>query len=175
MTRTQFVEYADQGFWAYDVALGIFLKHLIDAAEANSKTHEPWLEKAVSWWREVACISLYCLRLDDHVPEGQRRAFIALVESACEQLARRETITAEEVASWPLFKDETNMTRGQRDVPTAPLIELGRAIIAVVSGTLPEAPAGTCWYYTTDGCRTMECSNAEVLKIEKRPAPPLRD
>lgn len=35
MTATQFIEYERDGFWAYDVVLGVFLKHLIDAAEAS--------------------------------------------------------------------------------------------------------------------------------------------
>ena len=33
MSKTQHVEYRGRTFWAYDVALGVFLKYLIDAAE----------------------------------------------------------------------------------------------------------------------------------------------
>ena len=64
MTRTQFVESRRDCFWAYDVVLGIFLKHLIDAAEASAEADEPWLSKEVSWWPVVACVSTYGLTLD---------------------------------------------------------------------------------------------------------------
>ena len=37
MSQTQYVKYANRGFWAYDVALGVFLKHLIDAAETSDQ------------------------------------------------------------------------------------------------------------------------------------------
>ena len=65
MSRTQFVEYRDHGFWAYDVALGVFLKRLIDAAEEYHATEAgSWLSEAISWWRVVACVSDYGLTLD---------------------------------------------------------------------------------------------------------------
>jgi hypothetical protein len=35
VSKTQYAEYGDRGFWTYNVALGIFLKHLIDADEAS--------------------------------------------------------------------------------------------------------------------------------------------
>jgi hypothetical protein len=61
MTRTQFVYSRHDALWAYDVALGIFLKHLIDAAEASAQAKTPWLRRWVSKWRQVACISEYGL------------------------------------------------------------------------------------------------------------------
>jgi hypothetical protein len=48
MTATQYVEYANRGFWAYDVALGVFLKHLIDAAETSGQAQMAWLLTAIS-------------------------------------------------------------------------------------------------------------------------------
>jgi hypothetical protein len=60
MSKTKFVEYAIHGFWAYDVALHIFLKHLIDAAEACDEASTPWLSNAISSWR-MACMPDYGL------------------------------------------------------------------------------------------------------------------
>lgn len=37
MSKTKPVTCADRGFWGYDVAVGIFLKYLIDAAEASGE------------------------------------------------------------------------------------------------------------------------------------------
>ena len=43
VSKTQFAGYATQGFGAYDLALGIFRKHLMDAAEASDQADTPWL------------------------------------------------------------------------------------------------------------------------------------
>jgi hypothetical protein len=42
------------------------------------------------------------------------------------------------------------------EVHTAPIVELGRAIIELVSGELPEEPDGKFWFYgTPDGRQTL--------------------
>jgi hypothetical protein len=56
VSKTKYVRYAGRAFWAYDVALGIFLKHLIDAAEASDQAKAPWLAPLVSSWRVAACV-----------------------------------------------------------------------------------------------------------------------
>src|SRR5208282_4217849 len=73
VAKTQFVNYANRGFWAYDVALGVFLKHLIDAAEASGQADTTWLSSAVGSWRTVACISDYGLTLDSNWSAAQRQ------------------------------------------------------------------------------------------------------
>src|SRR5258708_24236630 len=103
MTATQYVECENRGFWAYDVALGVFLKHLIDAAEASDQAKTAWLSTAISSWREVACISDYGLMLDAGWSAGQRQAFIALPEDASARLAKRASISAEEIGGWRLL------------------------------------------------------------------------
>ena len=39
--------------------------------------------------------------------------------------------------------------RSATEVPTAPIVELGHAIIALVSGNLPRSPEGEAWFYGT--------------------------
>jgi len=153
VTKTQFVNYADRGFWAYDVALGVFLKHLIDAAEASGRADTTWLSSAVSSWRTVACISDYGLTLDEKWSAAQRQTFVALAEDACARLAARESIPAEEIVRWHLLEDQRIFPRGATEVLTAPVVELGRAIIALLSGRLPEAPEGKHWLYGTPAGR----------------------
>ena len=156
MSQTQYVEYGAKGFWAYDVALGIFLKHLIDAAQASNQTDAEWLSRSIEWWRVVACVSDYGLTLDPDWSLAQRQTFMALAENACSGLAKRAAIPAEEITGWPLLDGARIFTRGETEVSTGPIVELGQAIIALVSGDLPEAPNGTRWFYgTPTGRRTI--------------------
>lgn len=175
MSKTKFVEYGDlnrpldvlpHGFWAYDVALDIFLKHLIDAAEASEQADTPWLSDAISSWR-YACVPDYGLALDANWSAQQRRTFLALAEDACARIAARASIPAEEIVSWEILEDVYLYTRGQVEVLTAPIIELGRAIIALVSGELPEAPQGEIWLYgTPQGLQTLQMDK-KILSIYK--------
>ena len=149
MSATQYVKYADRGFWAYDVALRVFLKHLIDAAEASDQAKTPWLLTAISSWREAACLPDYGLTLDVGWSAAERQAFITLAEDASARLAKRASIPAGEIVGWRLLDDLRIFTRGATEVLTGPVVELGRAIIELVSGQLPEAPDGKFWFYGT--------------------------
>jgi hypothetical protein len=154
VSSTKYVEYADRGFWAYDVALEIFLKHLIDAAEASDQAQTEWLSTAIDSWR-LSYIHL-ALELDPGWSAAQRQTFIALADEASARLAKRASIPAEEIVSWCVLDDLRLDTRGAKEVLTAPVVELGRAIIALVSGELPEAPNGTAWFYgTPEGRQTI--------------------
>jgi hypothetical protein len=57
MPATKGIKFEGRFFWAYDVAAGVFLKHLIDEAEASEQADAPWLSKAVSHWRVQAAIT----------------------------------------------------------------------------------------------------------------------
>jgi len=57
VSNTKPIVYGDQGFWGYDVAVGIFLKYLIDAAQVSAEANTPWLSEAISDWRVQAVIS----------------------------------------------------------------------------------------------------------------------
>jgi hypothetical protein len=149
MTATKGIEFGNRFFWAYDVAAGVFLKHLIDEAEASGQTDVPWLSQALSDWRVQAAITECGLTLREDWSSEQRQTFIELAEGACKKLATRESIPAEEIVSWPLVDDLRIFPRGAKEVLTAPVIELGRAIIALVSGELPQSPKGEAWFYGT--------------------------
>ena len=155
MSQTKYVEYAGRGFWAYDVALGVFLKHLIDAGEASDKAGTPWLSAAISSWRATAGIPDIGLTLDAGWSAKQRQTFIALVELACARLAKRVSIPAEEIVAWPILDDLHLFPRGASEVETTPVIELGRAFIELISGELPEPPDGKIWIYGTETGREV--------------------
>jgi len=159
VSKTKYVEYAGCGFWTYDVGLGVFLKHLIDAAEASDEAGTAWLSTAMSSWREAACIPDIGLTLDAGLSAEQRQTFVALAEDACARLANRASILAEEIVAWPMLDDLRIFPRGAPEVDTAPVVELGRAFIALVSGELPEAPDGKIWIYGTEtGRQTYPCA-----------------
>jgi hypothetical protein len=155
VSQTKYVEYADHGFWAYDVALGVLLKHLIDAAEASDEAGAAWISAAVSSWRAAAGIPNFGLTLDAGWSEHQRQKFVALAEDACARLAKRVSIPAGEIVAWPILDDLRIFPRGALEVETAPVIELGRAFIELVSGELPEPPAGKIWIYGTETGREV--------------------
>ena len=62
---------------------------------------------------------------------------------------QREHRPAEEIVNWPILDDKRIFLRGATDVLTAPVVELGRAIIQLVSGELRDAPDGKFWFYGT--------------------------
>lgn len=149
MSQTQPITYRRCGFWAYDVAAGVFLKYLIDAAQASEEANTPWLSEAVPQWRVQAAISDFGLTLDENWSAEQQQIIITLMEKACTALATRNSIPAEEIVSWSFVGDLHIHPRGAKEVLTAPVIELGRAIIALLHGELPEAPKGEAWFFGT--------------------------
>ena len=155
MTATKAISFEGRFFWAYDVSAGVFLKHLIDEAAASEHADEPWLSEAVSSWRVQAAITELGLTLEEGWSSDQRQIFINLAEEACKKLANRESIPSEEVANWLLGDELRIFPRTAKEVLTAPVIELGYAIIALVSGNLPRPREGEAWFYGTPTGRSM--------------------
>ena len=162
MTATKGIKFEGRFFWAYDVAAGVFLKYLIDEAEASEQAGEQWLSDAVSHWRVQAAITECGLTLEEHWSSTQRQIFIKLAEEACKKLATRESIPAKEIASWPLTDELRIFPRSATEVLTAPIIELGHAIIVLVSGKLPRPSKGEAWFYgTPTGRSTIRMNGGE--------------
>jgi hypothetical protein len=148
------VVFEDRGFWAYDVALHVFLKYLIDAAQTSTEAGAPWLSESIASWRIYAVIGGFQVTLAENWSPEQREILIALAEEACSALATREFIPAEEIVSWPFEDDQRIFPRGAKEVFTAPLVELGRAIIALLRGDLPDPPKGEAWFFGLPEGRT---------------------
>jgi len=146
MTSKQFARFEGHRILGHRSAVGVFLKYLVDEAEASEHKDEPWLSDAVSHWRVQASIAEFGITLEEKWSSAQRQVFIILAEEACKKLATRESIPAEEVDSWRLVDGMPISGFGPGvKAPTAPIIELGQALIAVVSGKQP--PRGDDWYY----------------------------
>jgi hypothetical protein len=147
VSKTKFVDFRDDGFWAYDLGLAVFLKHLIDVGLPHRSPADVWLVDAISDWRRVAVIPDIGLDIDASWSAKQLETFIDLVEQACAVLAKRDGYAAEEITSWVLLEDLRIFPRGHAYVKTAPVVELGRALIALIDGSLPAAPVGKQWLY----------------------------
>lgn len=129
--------------------------------------------EAVSSWRVQAAITEFGLTLEEEWSSAQREIFIEVAEAACKKLETRESIPAKEIAGWPLTDDLRIFPRSATDVQTAPIIELGRAIVALVSGSLPRSPKGEAWFYGTPAGRStirMEPSWNESEMTQTRTA-----
>jgi hypothetical protein len=148
VSQTKYIEYQGRGFWAYDVSLAIFVKHLIEVA--GRRTAVPgneWLKKAISSWRIAAAVPDYGLEIDAEWSDEEISIFTELGEQTCKALTDRKRIAAGEIKAWKILEDVRIDTRGAAYVDTAPVVELGRAIVALVNGSLPSAPDGRTWIY----------------------------
>jgi hypothetical protein len=155
MSRTLFVEFRGDGFWAFDVVVGVFLKHLIDIASLRlEEKEEAWLAEAIAAWRVDAVNADLGLFLDESWSHHQIDVFTALTQDACGSLAERESIAAEEIESWEMIDDLRCSTRGLPSVTTASAIQLGDALVQLVNGALPAPPPGTWWFFATEECAT---------------------
>ena len=146
MSQTKFVSYGNNGFWAYDVALGVFLRHLIDAAVTRG-LNPAWLNDAVEHWRIIAFVDPYGLTLDESWPAEKIDVLVELIDQTCDLLSRRDSIPSDEVESWEGPDDLRLYARGEAAVPTNHVTSLGHAIRNLILGTLPAPPPGTDWCY----------------------------
>jgi len=153
MSKTLFVHWRDDGFWAFDAVSAVLLKHLIDAAESHPAFRdEPWLADAVAKWRFNAVCGDLGLFLDESWSVEQLATFTGLARQACEALSKRDKIPAAEIQSWQMIDGDHGrcFARGEPFITTACAIRLGEAIVKLVTETLPEPPPGTWWFFATE-------------------------
>lgn len=105
MSTSKVVVYRERGFWAYDIVLGVFVKYLIDEIEATGQAHTPFLAEAIPVWR-LAVLYDSALTLKESWTPLQRQNVIEFAEQACARLATRESISTEEIVSWPFAGEE---------------------------------------------------------------------
>lgn len=154
MSKTMFIDYRGEGFWAYDVAVGVFLKHLIDRACLRLPC--AWLSDCTERWRVNAVVSDFGMHLDPEWTDSQRQLVRVLIEEACQELLKVEAFSADEAALWKVYNGEGIFARGEAQILASPSIELGRAVSLLLEGALPAAPTGRWWFYgAVDGVTTV--------------------
>jgi hypothetical protein len=153
MSKTTPVTFRGRGFWAFDVSLSILLAELIDLAEGlGPDQRPPWLAGALPTLRVHAIVGAdFQFSPDLGLEDGQLDGLVALFAEASRRLRLRRTVTAAEAAQWRVLDDQTVLWRPAAAVETAPIAELGEAIIRLLRGTLPPAPPGTWWCFGLSG------------------------
>ena len=133
------------------------MKYLIDAVEATGYSRAPFLNEALGSWRLAPIIDIG-FPLEKSWTALQRQNVITYVEEACARLATRGSIPMEEIVNWPFPGDSRLFHRGLKEVRTTPVIDLGRAIIALLRDELPKAPKREAWFFTDKGRSTIRMS-----------------
>jgi hypothetical protein len=156
VSRTKTVSHEGRHFWVFDEALGIWLKYLIEVVERRIQTNSMmWAEDYLEDWRVKASIS----DLGWHIgvwADAQKRDFLEASQEACDVLAQEPPLPLEEVATWSVLDDIPIVHRtGLWDDPidVEPIVELGRAVMALIAGTLDDPPPGTWWLFGGHGGR----------------------
>jgi hypothetical protein len=150
MSKSVFIGYRGHGFWAFDVVSSILLKYLVDASAAHIAAHSPWLGEVVHQWRVQILVTDFGFALDETWSDGQVEVISGLVETVCKQLEKREEIPAEEIEGWQILDGNRIFARGISAIGTKSVASLGRAIISLLKGSIPEPPAGKRWWYGID-------------------------
>ncbi len=147
MSKSVYVGFRDQGFWAFDVIVSILLKHLVEVAEPKVADNQ-WLAEVVHQWRVGTVIPDSCgVNLDDNWSDEQVEVIVLLFEETCKMLQEQDNITAEQIAQWQLLDAMQIFCRGIPVFSAKSIVDLCEAIILMLCGRLPPAPAGTWWWY----------------------------
>jgi hypothetical protein len=144
VSKTVAVEFRGRCFWAFDVSLSILLRETVVLGART--TDGDWLGPVLAELRHAAIGgSTRGLDLDLGVTDEQRQVVVRLIEQAGERLSQREFITASEAAQLEIEPGVTVSWRPADAIPTEPIVDLSKALSALVRGTLPHAPAGHWW------------------------------
>jgi hypothetical protein len=153
VSRTVAVTCGSQEFWAYDLALGIWLKKALDEIARQGWQGEPSPAAAeLSDWATVAVLGSSSVL--DLTPRSLTLArqdnFEGIATGIETWLESRERLSGPELAEWRLL-DDAPISRAdapavvENGTETAPVIDLGRALVSAVLGVLPPPPPATWW------------------------------
>jgi len=147
MSRSVFVGFKGDGFWAYDVVSSTYLGFLTSAANVLATDKQQyWLEEAVRAWHINMEISDYGLHLDEDWSESQLETVRELCRFAIKKIRGADTILWSDIEMWPILP----VRRGHDSIPSEPVAGFGEAIIALLEGKLAQPPTGHWWFYTLD-------------------------
>lgn len=154
MSKSAYVEFADQGFWAFDVSLSIMLAETVWVGEGLPRDQRPeWLPGSLDKLRVLAVVSDLGFLVELSWPVDGVDLLRSLLMEVSRRLTARGTLSADEVATWDVLDGDTIGLRNAAIVDLAPVVELTQATIQLLEGTLPQAPPGTCWMYGLEGGR----------------------
>ena len=146
MSKTVFVQFRGDGFWAYDVVSSVLANFMVAAAN-KIESHNTWLSESIHSWRINAVVSEYGFHLADDWSADQIEVVRKLCVEASESIRKLGDFDAETVESWPQIDGGKICTRGHDIIPAEPVAKLGDAIVALLDGDLPDAPESHWWFY----------------------------
>jgi hypothetical protein len=154
MSRTAPIEYDGQMLWAYDESRGIWMKHLIDAIVDIAP--DAWTDAELDGLRATASLGSAAAWTIELTAE-QRPHFLAAARQATDRLAAEDFLSRSEAQTRYMLEDLPLIRHsgGHELIATAPLVQLGNAVIALVEGTLEPPPPRNAWYFTDDGRETI--------------------
>jgi len=149
MSKTVFVEFRDDGVWAYDVVSSIFA-NFIAAAAKELDDRDEWIAESIHNWRVNAIVSDYGFHLDGNWSPDQIHLVRNLCNQASESIRKSGEFDAETVQSWKQINGGAICTRDHHVIPSEPIARFGDAIAALLVQTLPTAPKNHWWFYGLD-------------------------
>lgn len=139
----------EREIWAYDGALSILLAQLLRDVEGIPPEHLPgWWESCVEELRLQARVSDLFFNVELGLGVEGREALAEMFDDTAARLLERTPRTPGQSDDWQLI------FRGDHAYDVGPVAELGRALAALLRGTLTAPAPGTLWLYGAPGGRT---------------------
>jgi len=120
---------------------------MIAAVEALADGERPvWMTELLPQLRLYACVNDFYIPVDEWA-DGHEDGFAELVGQARDRLIARGTLGPEDAAAWSVMDALPIHWRGTSVITTEAAVEFAEALIQIVRGTHPAAPAGQRWYF----------------------------
>jgi hypothetical protein len=152
MSKITTISYRGRKIYAYDIGRGVLLAEIARVAEESPAVNQyPWLAERLRTLRVRVLVDDYEFSLDADWPDEQE-LLVELIATANQRLADRKVITAQEAMEWRVLDNHVLPWRGSEPEPTAPIVDIGDAIIQLIRGTLPPDPSdGRHWCFGFPG------------------------
>ena len=141
MSSTMSVTFRGKSFWVYDVIGGIFLWHLVSAAQEYQRNKiSPWLDDYIKSWQVAAAFSDLPFFADDVWKEEQLALIVQLSQEAISAIRSHGSFTRTEISGLKLFDELEIHPRGHETVACEPIAQFGEAFVSLLLGQLPAPP-----------------------------------
>lgn len=149
MSKTQAITYKGRSFWAFDAALAVWLGAFIDEAARLGLEREGGWEERLQDWRWVGTVGDIGIDLDELDTTRDMARFLQVAAAASRGLRALGTLPGQETVTRVLVDHPTRAARYGRvqSIDAEPIARLGDAMINLIDGTLPAAPARTWWLF----------------------------
>jgi len=149
VSKTVAVTNGEVSFWAYDLALGIWLKLFCDEVRSQGWAGPgATFESDVREWELTAVLGANRgLDLAREWTIEKRLMFDEAARRVQQALAAGDHLGSDEINSWRLLDGQPIARAGTLGgrLQAEPILDLGEALMGLVAGNLASAPPGTWW------------------------------